>query len=189
MKMASLPWAMAVAIGVAAGCGGSGPDPRYPPHEAGCPVKSYPGTPGVAVDELGVVEVECGSARGGCERAAFDRVCALGGDVAWGLADNALTSTKVVVHAAHTRRAMEAERKAGCNVQVFVDAPPMATENIGVVTALCSLDDSREDCLRELQDQVCKVGGNVAWQIEGPSPEATSNGDKQRMRARAAHTK
>jgi hypothetical protein len=189
MNRASLPCVMVLGLCTTAACGGSGPDPRYPPHEAGCPVKSYPAAPAVPVDELGVVEVECGSARGGCERAAFDRVCALGGDVAWGLADNALTSTKVVVHAAHTRRSMEAERNAGCDVKVFVDAPPMQTENIGEVVALCSLDDSREVCLRELEDQVCKVGGNVAWQIEGPAPIATSNGDRQRMRGRAAHTK
>ncbi len=179
----------AVAACLLAACGGSGPDARYPPHEAGCPVKSYPSSPPVPVDELGVVTIECGSARGGCERAAFDAVCARGGDVAWGLADNALTSTTVVVHAAHTRRAMESARGAGCAVQVFTDAPPMPTENIGPVVALCSLDDTREACMRELEDQVCAMGGNVVWQIDGPTAIATSNGDKRRVQGRAAHTK
>ena len=140
------------------------------------------------VDELGTVTIECAGG-GGCERAAFDAVCARGGDVAWGLADNALTSKTVTVHAAHTRRALQGERAQGCAVQVFTDAPPIRTENVGPVMALCSPDDSQEVCMRELQDQVCKLGGDVLWQVDGPTPESTSNGMKQRMRGRAAHTK
>jgi hypothetical protein len=171
-----------------ASCGGSAADPRYPAREAGCRVRSYPAEPPVAVDDLGTVAIECARG-GGCERQALDAVCARGGDVAWGLADNALTSTKIVVHAAHTRRATQGNRGRGCAVQVFTDAPPMQTENIGPVTALCSSDDARDVCLRELEDQVCEIGGDVLWQVEGPKPEATSEGMKQRMRGRAAHTK
>jgi hypothetical protein len=170
-------------------CAGSPPDPRYPVREAGCPVKSFPGAPTMPVDDLGTVTVDCASGGGGCERQAFDVVCKRGGDVAWGLADNALTTTKLVVHAAHTRRAREGARERGCAVRVFVDAPSMATENIGPVTALCSPDDSRDVCLRELEDQVCLLGGDVLWQVDGPTPLATSEGNKQRMRGRAAHTK
>jgi hypothetical protein len=65
----------------------------------------------------------------------------------------------------------------------------MPTENIGPVVATCPETDSRDDCVRELQDQVCRLGGDVLWQLEGPSPVATSNGTGQRMRGRAAHTK
>jgi hypothetical protein len=174
---------------VAVSCGGSGPDPRYPSHEAGCPVKSFPSQPSAPTDDLGIVEVECAPGRGGCERQALDVVCRRGGDIAWGFGDNALTATKLVVHAAHSRRAVETERTRGCTVRVYEDLPPAPTENIGAVTAACSLDDSRERCLRELEDQVCLLGGDVLWQVDGPSPQATSEGPKQRMRGRAAHTK
>jgi hypothetical protein len=169
---------MIKALGIAAvcavvSCGSSAPDPRYPAHEAGCPVKTFPGQPTVPVDDLGTVTIDCAHGGGGCERQALDVVCRRGGDVAWGLADNALTSTSLVVHAA----------------RVFVDAPPMKTENVGPVTALCAADDAKDVCLRELEDQVCRLGGDVVWQVDGPTPESTSNGNRQRMRGRAAHTR
>jgi hypothetical protein len=77
----------------------------------------------------------------------------------------------------------------GCTVQVFQDAPPMRTENLGPVTAKCAEADSRDVCLRELEDQACLLGGDVLWQVDGPTPEATSSGTGQRMHGRAAHTK
>jgi hypothetical protein len=61
----------------------------------------------------------------------------------------------------------------------------MHIENIGPVKALCDRDDSRETCLRELEDQVCLLGGDVLWQVDGPAPDA----DKQKMFGRAAHTR
>src|SRR5258708_39266262 len=61
----------------------------------------------------------------------------------------------------------------------------MKTENIGPVTAWCDQNDSPEVCLRVLEDQVCKMGGDVMWQVDGPRPQ----GDKQRMNGRAGHTK
>jgi hypothetical protein len=169
-------------------CGGSAPDPRYPAREEGCAVKSFPAAPPVPVDDLGVVTLECG-ARGGCERKAFDIVCKRGGDVAWGLADNALTAATLVVHAAHTRRAVEGARQRGCAVRVFTDAPPIPTENVGPVTASCAQDDSREVCLRVLEDEVCLLGGDVVWQLDGPTLVGTPEGYRQRMRGRAAHSK
>ncbi len=63
----------------------------------------------------------------------------------------------------------------------------MRTENIGPVAARCADDDSRDVCLRELMDQVCLLGGDVLWQVDGPTPEATSSGMGQRMHGRAAH--
>lgn len=152
-------------------------------------MKTYPGAPPVAVDDLGIVTVDCSGSRGACERQALDLVCHRGGDVAWGLADNSLTPTNLVLHAAHTRRAVAAARERGCSVQVFADAPAIATENVGPVTALCSPDDTKDVCLRELEDQVCLLGGDVLWQVEGPTPEATTEGYRQRMRGRAAHAK
>lgn len=57
-------------------------------------------------------------------------------------------------------------RPAGCQVAILRDgAPPYPTENIGPVSASCSNLVSSEDCLRELQDQVCKLGGDVVWQV------------------------
>ena len=180
----------AIAVVVAAvSCAGSAPDPRYPARGDGCPVKSFPAEPPMPVEDLGRAEVQCAPGRGGCERQVLDVVCRLGGDVAWGLADNDLTATKLIVHAAHTRRARDAARARGCAVKVFADAPPPAIENIGAVTALCSMDDSKDVCLRELQDQACLLGGDILWQVDGPSVEGTSEGRRQRMRGRAAHTK
>jgi hypothetical protein len=170
------------------GCGGAAQDARYPAREPGCPVRSYPGASGLPVDELGTVRVECG-AGGSCERQLLDAVCARGGDVAWGTADNTPSATALVAHAAHTKRATQGPRGRGCAVQVFTDSPPGATENIGAVSAICNEDDSSEVCLRELQDQVCLLGGDVLWQVDGPTHQDTQNGPRQRMRGRAAHSK
>ncbi|MGO9834825.1 MAG: hypothetical protein ACLP1X_11450 [Polyangiaceae bacterium] len=170
---------------VGIGCTVSGGDARYPAREQGCPVKSFPEEPSMPVDELGAVTVDCDVAGDACERKVLDAVCRRGGDVAWGLASNSISATRFLVHAAHTRRVTQGPRDRGCPVQVFTDAPPGRTENIGPVTAICAEDDSREVCLRELEDQVCRLGGDVLWQLEGPARE----GNKQRMQGRAAHTK
>jgi hypothetical protein len=171
-------------------CGGSAPDARYPARATGCPVKSIPGAATMPVDDLGTVRVECRAGSATCERQLLDAVCARGGDVAWGLADNALTATVLVGHAAHTRKATQGPRERGCAVQVFTDSPPGAPpENIGPVIALCSEDDSREVCMRELEDQVCLQGGDLLWQVDGPTVIGTENGMRQRMRGRAAHSK
>jgi hypothetical protein len=180
-----------LAIVSVAACGGSAPDARYPAREDGCPVKAFPGAPTLPVDELGVVKIECASGGGTCERQLMDQVCRRGGDVLWGTADNALTATSLSAHAAHSRRATQGPRERGCTVQVISGggSPPMPTENIGPVTAFCSPDDSAAACLRELEDQACQLGGDVLWQVDGPTPESTSNGPGQRMHGRAAHTK
>jgi hypothetical protein len=179
---------LAGALGIAAlllgACGGAAPDVRYSSREPGCAVKQFAGAPAYEVDDLGSVVVDCGAGRS-CDRQVLDAVCARGGDVAWGLGDNALNATHRVAHAAHTKRAGGKPREAGCLVQVFDEAPPMPTQNIGPVSAVCTADDTKEVCLRELEDQVCRLGGDVVWQLEGPSLE----GDKQHMSGRAAHTK
>ncbi len=105
--------------------------------------------------------------------------------MAWGLGENTLTTTHLVAHAAHTKRATQGPSERGCPVQVFPEAPTVKTENIGPVVAICDQDDTRDVCLRELEDQTCQMGGDVLWQVEGPSPQ----GNKQRMTGRAAHTK
>jgi len=177
--------ALLIAVAGAVGCAASGGDARYPVREPGCPVRSFPEGPSMPVDELGPVIVDCATSGGACERQLLDAVCRRGGDVAWGLAGNALTSTHLSGHAAHSRRVTQGPQERGCPVQVFTGAPSGRTENIGPVTALCAEEDSREVCLRELQDQVCLLGGDVVWQLDGPSRE----GNKQRMYGRAAHSK
>jgi hypothetical protein len=185
------PFRRVVAAGLLAGAalagcgGGSGGEARYPERPAGCAVKSFPGPATGAVDELGVVSVDCASNGPACTRQLLDAVCARGGDVAWGTGDNDLTATHVSAHAAHTKRVAQGPRERGCDVQVFQDIAPFHTENIGPVIAICNQDDTREVCLRELQDQVCLLGGDVVWQVEGPRVD----GNKQRMQGRAAHTK
>jgi hypothetical protein len=180
MKLFAFAWMIAIAA-----CGGSAPDVRYPARDLGCAVKKFPGESTLPVDELGTVSVDCSAGGMSCERQLLDAVCRRGGDVAWGVADNVLTSAHPVAHAAHTKRATQGPRERGCGVQVFNEAAPAHIENIGPVTALCAQDDSKDQCLRELQDQACLVGGDVIWQVDGPTPE----GNKQRMHGRAAHAK
>ena len=78
-------------------------------------------------------------------------------------------------------------RAAGCDVQAFQQAPTMKVENIGPVSSSC--DDqsatSKDDCLRELKDQVCKLGGDVVWGVPG---EPEHEDGKWKYRGRAGHT-
>lgn len=74
----------------------------------------------------------------------------------------------------------------GCKVQVFKDAPRLETDNIGTVSASCGDTVSDEDCLRTLQDEVCKLGGDVVWGV--PDKPTLENG-KKKYSARAAHSK
>lgn len=174
-------------LGLAA-CAGGTRDARYPARERGCPVRVFPGAPSMPVDQLGEVTVPCMSNGGGsCERQLLDAVCAEGGDVVWGVGDNALTSSTLTGHAAHSRRAAQGPRERGCDVKVLADSTH--TENIGPVAALCAPDDAPEACTRELLDQVCLLGGDAVWQVEGPTPIDTQNGPRQQLRGRAVHTK
>jgi hypothetical protein len=169
----------------AAACGSStAPDPRYPARPQGCAVKSYPEKPTQDVDELGDVVVDCAGTTN-CPRRLLDAVCARGGDVAWGLAENPVSQGATMrAHAAHSaHRAFDA-KPVGCDVKVFADAPPMKTQNIGAASASCAEDATDDDCVRALQDEVCKLGGDVVW---GVSPPRMKNGRK-RVSGRAAHT-
>ncbi len=147
-------------------------------------MRRFPEQPTIPVDDLGSLHVECAQNGEKCERQLLDAVCVRGGDVAWGLADNALSTTVLVAHAAHSKRVAEGPRVRGCHVGVSENAPPPSSVNIGPVLAYCSADDPQPTCLRELEDQVCLMGGDFLWQVEGPSVD----GDKQRMRGRAAKT-
>jgi hypothetical protein len=75
-------------------------------------------------------------------------------------------------------------REPGCQVQVFTEEPGYATENIGPVRASCDPSLADADCLRELQDQACKLGADTVWGVTDP-PEIS--GGRKRLSGRAAH--
>jgi hypothetical protein len=76
-------------------------------------------------------------------------------------------------------------RAAGCDVKLFHENPDVPTENIGPVQARCADDVAEADCLRTLEDAVCKLGGDVVWGVGDPEHKAGRN----RFYGRAAHTK
>jgi hypothetical protein len=76
-------------------------------------------------------------------------------------------------------------RPEGCPVHLFHEAPDVPTTNIGPVRAHCGLDVADADCLRTLEDQVCKLGGDVVW---GVADKPQVDGDKNYWEGRAAHT-
>lgn len=178
----ALPLAAIVAI---ASCATTkAPDPRHPARQLGCAVKSFAETPTVPIDELGVVEVDC-SGPEKCARKLLDEVCLRGGDIVWGLGENAVTSMKMKGHAAHSASANFGPRAKGCEVLVRSDAPVEPTENIGPVSATCGEDTSDADCTRQLQDEACRLGADVVWGVGEP----IVRGSKKTMSGRAAHTK
>ncbi|MGH7281956.1 MAG: hypothetical protein ACRELY_10560 [Polyangiaceae bacterium] len=77
-------------------------------------------------------------------------------------------------------------REPGCAVQIFYGAPQGRTVNIGPVSASCTEDVSDTDCLRTLQDQACKLGGDVVWGVdEKPKMDL----GHKKFNGRAAHTR
>lgn len=77
-------------------------------------------------------------------------------------------------------------RPEGCAVQVFPDAPDVAIENVGPVSAICGETISDADCLRTLKDEVCKLGGDVVWGVADTPVQSVT---KKKFSGRAAHTK
>ena len=77
-------------------------------------------------------------------------------------------------------------RPEGCDVMLFKQSPTMQTENIGPVFARCDDFVKKEDCVRTLKDQVCKLGGDVAW---GVDEQGVEEDGKIKFQGRAAHTK
>ena len=77
-------------------------------------------------------------------------------------------------------------RPAGCEVKLFHGPPTMPTDNLGTVMARCSTDVTDALCIRQLQDEACKLGADVVW---GVPDQATLDVGKNLWVARAAHTK
>jgi hypothetical protein len=80
-------------------------------------------------------------------------------------------------------------RAAGCEVQIFNAKIPgsIKYDDLGRVDAICGNDISEKDCLRELQDQACKLGGDLLYDV--PTEPARPSPDKVKYNARAAHTR
>lgn len=81
--------------------------------------------------------------------------------------------------------AMFPPRPEGCEVRLFHESPDRPTTNIGPVRAHCGVDVADADCLRTLEDQVCKLGGDVVW---GVADRPQVDGDKNYWEGRAAHS-
>jgi tetrameric-type glycyl-tRNA synthetase alpha subunit len=77
-------------------------------------------------------------------------------------------------------------RPDGCDITMFPQAPHQATENIGPVSATCDDFVKKEECIRTLKDQACKLGGDVIW---GVDEQGTQEDGKIKFHGRAAHTK
>lgn len=80
-------------------------------------------------------------------------------------------------------------REKGCAVQVFRGAVPteMAIDDLGRVSATCSSLGADSDCIRELEDQACKLGGDVVYFV--PDKPETLGDDRIRYDARFGHTR
>ncbi|MEO7113775.1 MAG: hypothetical protein ABI183_25270, partial [Polyangiaceae bacterium] len=74
------------------------------------------------------------------------------------------------------------ELPPGCTVALYHGAPQGRTVNIGPVNASCDQDVSDADCLRTLEDQVCKLGGDIVWGVGDPHLDL----GKKKLNGRAA---
>jgi len=101
-------------------------------------------------------------------------------------ATSALFASALVACGAPEKEGRYPKRPEGCDVTVFPESPSMPTDNIGSVDAICGEDISNDACLRTLKDQVCKLGGDVAW---GVSDAPSVSLGKKKLSGRAAHTK
>jgi hypothetical protein len=77
-------------------------------------------------------------------------------------------------------------RPPGCEVQILENAPTSPTYNIGAARARCGTDIGKDECIRVLKDQVCKLGGDLVWGV-ADTPRVVD--DKNEWSGRAAHTK
>jgi hypothetical protein len=69
---------------------------------------------------------------------------------------------------------------------MFPEEPSYQTDNIGPVRASCDESVTDADCVRELQDQACKLGADTVWGV-GDNP--TTQAGKKKLSGRAAHQK
>ena len=79
-------------------------------------------------------------------------------------------------------------RPAGCDVKVFRGKVAGITyDDIGHVDAICGTDLGPEECLKELRDQACKLGGDIVYDV--PDEPNKPSPDKIKYTGRVAHTR
>jgi hypothetical protein len=80
------------------------------------------------------------------------------------------------------------KRPPGCSLKVFhIRAQGVAFDDIGRVDAICSTDISYEDCLAELKNQACKLGGDILYDV--PDEPSRPSPDKNKLTGRVAHSR
>jgi hypothetical protein len=88
------------------GCALVAPGGRYAPRDKNCVVRTVDEAPPGAVDDLGIVTVDCWTGDGeGCQQVLLDEVCRRGGDVVWGIGSATPSTSKLSAHVARTKRA------------------------------------------------------------------------------------
>lgn len=63
----------------------------------------------------------------------------------------------------------------GCDVTVYRGALPegVQVDPLHEVATSCGKDAADSDCIRSLQDEVCKLGGDVVYEVpKAPEPES-----------------
>ena len=63
----------------------------------------------------------------------------------------------------------------GCEVTLYRGGLPdgVRVDELGDVAASCGKDAADSDCIRALQDEVCKLGGDVVYEVpKSPEPES-----------------
>jgi hypothetical protein len=80
-------------------------------------------------------------------------------------------------------------REVGCDVKVFHGFPPsdVKHDDLGRVDAICTDIVAESDCIRELQDQACKMGGDLVYGV--PVKPSQPTPDKVKFEGTAAHTR
>jgi hypothetical protein len=79
-------------------------------------------------------------------------------------------------------------RPPGCAVQLFRGKVAGLTyDDIGHVDAICNNDKPQEECLDELRNQTCKLGGDLVYDV--PDEPGRPSPEKVRFTGRAAHTR
>jgi hypothetical protein len=79
-------------------------------------------------------------------------------------------------------------RPEGCDVKIYntrtVDVP---IDTIGHADAICATDLAIEQCILELKNQACKLGGDLVYDV--PRDPLTPTPDKIQFKGRVAHTR
>jgi len=80
-------------------------------------------------------------------------------------------------------------RKPGCKVAIYHGSTPGVKEwdDIGVAEIGCDLENSRAQCLAQLQAEACRMGGDIMYDV--PTKPGRPQERAMIYRARVAHTR